>query len=29
MPRPTLADAKPSELHVVVNWVDDLRRRVP
>jgi serine/threonine-protein kinase len=29
MPRPIVADAKPSELHIVVNWVDDLRRRVP
>jgi serine/threonine-protein kinase len=29
MPKPILADPKPSELHIVVNWVDDLRRRVP
>jgi Tol biopolymer transport system component len=28
MPKPTVANAKPSELHIVVNWVDDLRRRV-
>ena len=29
VPKPTVANAKPSELHIVVNWVDDLRRRVP
>jgi hypothetical protein len=28
MPRPVVADAKPAELHVIVNWLDDLRRRV-
>jgi hypothetical protein len=29
MPWPIVADARPSELHIVVNLVDELRRRVP